>query len=228
MFSAKAGAKIVWAVDQSDIVYRAMDIVRENNLDKIVHPVRGRLEDGEMPFDKVDIIVSEWMGYFLLFEGMLDSVVHAREKYLKPGGFLLPNRCTMSIIGSGDIKSHDKYIKFWNDVYGFSMTCMVKEVVQEASVDLISGDQMLTKPAHLTEIDINTCTVDAVNFTKSFTLEAIRDGKLVSFIGYFDTFFDLPYSVEFSTGPDVTPTHWKQTVFFLKEPITLKEGKQFF
>lgn len=28
MFSAKAGAKKVWGIDQSDIVYKAMDIVR--------------------------------------------------------------------------------------------------------------------------------------------------------------------------------------------------------
>ena len=35
---------------------------------------------------QVDIIISEWMGYFLLFESMLDSVLFARAKYLKPDG----------------------------------------------------------------------------------------------------------------------------------------------
>jgi protein arginine N-methyltransferase 3 len=43
--------------------------------------------------------------------------------------------------------------------------------------------------------------------------------------GYFDTFFDLPErNVFFSTGPHVTPTHWKQTVFYLSEPLEAKQG----
>lgn len=67
-----------------------------------------------VPFEKVDIIVSEWMGYFLLFEGMLDSVIYAREKHLAPGGLLLPNRCNISIAGSGDIgKSLDIFLHFY-------------------------------------------------------------------------------------------------------------------
>jgi hypothetical protein len=39
--------------------------------------------------EQVDVIVSEWMGYFLLYESMLDSVIWAREKYLSPGGLSL-------------------------------------------------------------------------------------------------------------------------------------------
>ena len=43
----------------------------------------------------VDIIVSEWMGYFLLRESMMDSVVRARDKWLKPGGLMFPSHATM-------------------------------------------------------------------------------------------------------------------------------------
>lgn len=54
----------------------------------------------------MDAIISEWMGYFLLFEGMLDTVIYARDHYLTPGGAILPNRCTISIVGSGDTSMH--------------------------------------------------------------------------------------------------------------------------
>ena len=36
----------------------------------------------ELPVDKVDIIISEWMGYCLLYESMLDTVLFARDKWL--------------------------------------------------------------------------------------------------------------------------------------------------
>ena len=49
-----------------------------------------------MPED-VDIIVSEWMGFYLLHESMLDSVIFARDKYLKknPCGIMLPSHATI-------------------------------------------------------------------------------------------------------------------------------------
>ena len=33
----------------------------------------------------MDVLVSEWMGYALLFESMLDSVLVARDRFLRPG-----------------------------------------------------------------------------------------------------------------------------------------------
>jgi hypothetical protein len=44
---------------------------------------------------QVDIIISEWMGYFLLRESMLDSVLVARDKWLKPGGAMYPSHAAM-------------------------------------------------------------------------------------------------------------------------------------
>jgi protein arginine N-methyltransferase 1 len=50
------------------------------------------MEELTLPVEKVDIIISEWMGYFLLYESMLDSVLWARDKYLVEGGKMLPDR----------------------------------------------------------------------------------------------------------------------------------------
>lgn len=55
-----------------------------------------------MPVDKVDIIISEWMGYFLLYESMFDSVLFARDKWLRQGGIMLPDRAQMYIAALDD------------------------------------------------------------------------------------------------------------------------------
>ena len=44
--------------------------------------IKGKVEEVDLPVDKVDIIISEWMGYFLLYESMLDTVLVARDKWL--------------------------------------------------------------------------------------------------------------------------------------------------
>ena len=47
------------------------------------------------------------MGYFLLFESMLDSVLYARDTWLKPGGTLMPDHCSIAI-GKGKKKEKKK------------------------------------------------------------------------------------------------------------------------
>lgn len=223
MFSATAGAKTVYALDQSEVIYHAMDIIRENNLENTIKTVKGRLENTKLP-DKVDIIVSEWMGYFLLFEGMLDSVIYARDHCLKPGGLLLPNKCNISLVANGDVETHKKLIEFWSDVYGYKMNCMKSEVVREASIDIVPSKHIISEPCVVKEIDIYTCNTEVVNFTSEFKLPITNDGVLTSLVGYFDTFFDLPHNISFTTGPHKTPTHWKQTVFFFRDCKEVKKG----
>lgn len=64
--------------------------------------VKGKLEEAELPIKEFDIIVSEWMGYFLLYESMLDTVILARDKYLKPGGLMFPDEATLYIAAIED------------------------------------------------------------------------------------------------------------------------------
>ena len=59
--------------------------------------LQGTVESVELP-QKVDIIVSEWMGYLLLRESMLDSVLVARDKFLKPGGAMYPSHASMYMV----------------------------------------------------------------------------------------------------------------------------------
>lgn len=79
-----------------------------------MHLIRGRIEDTNLPVERVDVLVSEWMGYFLLFEGMLDSFIYARDNHLVQGGTVLPNRCNISLVGCSDMGIKHASIKcFW-------------------------------------------------------------------------------------------------------------------
>jgi len=95
IFAARAGAKHVYAIDNAEIALFAKDIVKDNGLESKITVYKGKMEELDLPFGEgeVDIIVSEWMGYFLLYESMLDCVLWARDKYLnKKTGKMLPDR----------------------------------------------------------------------------------------------------------------------------------------
>ena len=59
-----------------------------NNLSDKITIIKSKVEEVVLPVDKVDIIVSEWMGYFLLYEAMLDTVLYARDKWLAKDGIV--------------------------------------------------------------------------------------------------------------------------------------------
>lgn len=227
MFAANAGAKHVIAVDQSDIVYQAMDIVRENNLQEKITLLKGRIEDIDLPVKEVDIIISEWMGYFLLFESMLDSVLYARDKYLKPDGVVYPDKCNIKLAAIDDRDLHDKHVAFWEDVYGFKMSCMKSDVVKEASVDIVKPERIISDQVIVKELDCCHCNIKDLQFKQEFKLSMTTEGEITAVVGYFDIHFDKHCNnkVMFSTGPKDTATHWKQTVFLLEKSIPVKKGE---
>uniref|UniRef100_A0A673HLU3 type I protein arginine methyltransferase n=1 Tax=Sinocyclocheilus rhinocerous TaxID=307959 RepID=A0A673HLU3_9TELE len=171
MFAAKAGARKVIAVDQSEIIYQAMDIVRSNKLEDTITLIKGRIEEIDLPVEKVDIIISEWMGYFLLFESMLDSVLYARDWYLAEDGLVYPDRCNISLAAVGDTQKHSDRIAFWDDVYGFKMRCMKKAVIPEAAVEMLKPETVISKPAVVKTIDCGSVTVSELEFTVDFSLK---------------------------------------------------------
>merc|ERR1711934_1319283 len=73
---------------------RGRMLVEANGLGDTITVIQGTVETTQLPC-KVDIIISEWMGYLLLRESMLDSVLLARDRWLKPGGAMYPSHATL-------------------------------------------------------------------------------------------------------------------------------------
>ena len=89
-FAQQSGAKRVYAVEASSIAMHANRLVAANKVDDVIKVVSGKIEEIEIP-EKVDMIISEPMGYMLLNERMLETFLHAK-KFLKPGGKMFPSR----------------------------------------------------------------------------------------------------------------------------------------
>ncbi|KAK0244548.1 S-adenosyl-L-methionine-dependent methyltransferase [Armillaria nabsnona] len=270
LFAARGGAKRVYAVDASDIAEKAEKIVKVNGMEDIITVIRGKIEDLTIP-EKADIIISEWMGYALLYESMLDSVLSARDRFLRPGGIMAPSQCKMmlGLCDAGEILK-DR-VTFWNDVYGFDLSAMADDMYDEAIIDVVGPNTIISTPYTIKDLYLGNISTRQLNFSSPFTLvsRADRRTKVTAFVLYFDTFFtktgkpvspstqvkvvkedeavlaevwpvggkpppqrrpsqgaDREKVTSFSTGPQSIPTHWKQTLFLLREPIVVEEGSK--
>merc|ERR1711872_138403 len=108
-----------------------MGIVSTNGLADKVTIIRGKIEEIQLPVEKVDVIISEWMGYCLFYESMLDTVLYARDKWLAPTGMLFPDRATLYVSAIEDRQYKEDKINFRDNVYGFDMSCIRNVAVRE-------------------------------------------------------------------------------------------------
>ena len=213
-------------MDMSSVARHAAKVVKTNGFEEQISILRGKVEDIELEVEKVDIIVSEWMGYCLLYESMLPSVLFARDKWLTKDGLLLPSSCSLYVAGMTDLAWHDQKFGFWDNVEGFNMQAMKALAITEPSVDWVNPGSMLTEPFLLKNFDLHSCTKDDLAFSVPFSMRALRGGNLTALVAFFDVEFEDGHkSMSLSTSPWAAPTHWKQTIFHLKHAFLVAEGQ---
>lgn len=226
LFCAKAGAQHVYAVECSHMADMAKEIVETNGFSNVITVLKGKVEEIELPVAKVDIIISEWMGYFLLFENMLNTVLYARDKWLAEDGVVLPDKTSLYLTAIEDAEYKDDKIEFWNNVYGFDMSCIKKQALMEPLVDTVDQNQIVTNCQLLKTMDISKMSAGDASFTAPFKLVAERDDYIHALVAYFDVTFTKCHKLTgFSTGPRSRATHWKQTVLYLDDVLTICEGE---
>ncbi|TKX25703.1 protein arginine N-methyltransferase-3 [Elsinoe australis] len=227
MFAVKAGAKHVIGVDYSTIIDKAKEIVEVNGMSDKITLLQGKMEEVELPFPQVDIIISEWMGYFLLYESMLDTVLWARDKYLKKGGLIFPDKATIYMAGIEDGDYKDEKIGFWDNVWGFDYSPMRHTALTEPLVDTVDFKAVVTEHCPVINLDLYTVTVADLAFTRPFSLTVRRTDYIHAIIAWFDIEFSACHKpVRFSTGPHTKYTHWKQTVFYITDVLTVEAGER--
>jgi len=221
MFAKKAGAKHVYGIDMSSIIDHAKEIVKANGFENDITLIKGKVEEVQLPVEKVDIIISEWMGYCLLYESMLDTVIWARDKWLVEGGLMFPDKASMYICAIEDKQYKDEKINWWDNVYGFDMSKIRQVALSEPLVDVVDHKQVVTDSFMMKEFDLCTVKVEDLTFTAPWEINMRRDDYVHAFVCFFTVEFSPCHKkTGFSTGPESRYTHWKQTVFYLQDEIT--------
>lgn len=223
LFSASNGAKHVYAVENSSIAYFSQQIIIKNGYQDKITIIKGKIEEIELPVNKVDIIISEWMGYFLLFESMIDSVIFARDKWLDKNGLILPDQFNLNVALSNQGSSNrESKLNYWDNVYGFDFSNLKSLVNIEPSIEICNKHLICSEICKIFEIDMYTIKKEDVDFSSSWSVRIFNStSDITSMISWFDVNFNkgLESKVAFTTSPYNTSTHWKQTAFYLDEEI---------
>jgi len=162
----------------------------------------------------------------LLYESMLDTVLYARDKWLVPGGLIFPDKATLFLTAIEDSEYKEDKINFWDNVYGFDMSCIRKVAMREPLVDVVEPHMVITNAVPVLRVDITKVKKEDLAFTSPFRLTAARNDYCHALVAYFDIEFSKCHKpIYFSTGPRARYTHWKQTVFYLEDVLSIRQNE---
>ena len=225
-FAAQAGAKHVYGIEFADIADYSIDIIKKNNMQDKITIIKSKVEETELPVEKVDIILSEWMGYFLLYESMLDCVLFARDKWLKQDGYMLPDRAQIFLAGVEDKNYKFRKINSWNNIYGFNMNCIKEAAIAEPLIDNCTEDYIISSSCKIFDIDLYKIKKEELDFMSGYEIKFNCDDCFNGLVSWFNVSFNkVQNNITLSTAPYDEPTHWKQVVFYIEDNVYVKKGE---
>lgn len=222
MFAARAGAKKVIAVDRSPFIKTAKEIAQKNSFDNIdfYHDDHQSLQLNE----KVDVIVSEWMGHCLFYEAMLEPLLAVRDRFLADDGVMIPSEVSLHV---GLVCDEDllEDLSFLQDKpYDLDFSPIAHVPFSQTDLVALDPESILKNVAHLGSMDMKTISKAKMPRVFSGTTKPDKAEKIFALCGWFSS--KLSASASFGTGPNDIPTHWDQILFPLPEVFAVDPSRE--
>lgn len=211
MLAAKAGAKKVFAADTTDIASVARELVHANGLSDKIQIHHGAASELQLS-QKVDLIISEWLGNAAFAEDMLPAVLDARDRNLAPDGRMLPSKIRVMLAPIDEpLLYNGQGPGYWREpIHGLDFSRLQEAELQQGRTMQIQidGAAVLAKGQAILELDLLQATTDDVFFEGQLCFTPNRDGMLNGFCVWFEA--ELSPNVLLDTGPHSPETHWAQ------------------
>jgi len=236
-FACQAGAAKVYCIEASPMERVIRQLADANGFGDriiIVNKVLQEIRD-EVP-EKVDTIISETLGNCLFAERGIETVIVAREKFLKPGGKLFPCKATLLAAPFSDDARYkgrlSEAMYFWTkkDFYGINMSVM-QDAFRVETFQKVMGENFhpdcLKADAVMREFDFRTLrSEDLAEFDLDLNFTVKETCVVHGIASWFEAHFEgSDCNVILSTSPWDTLTHWWQCRHMLLEPLAVNNGQ---
>ena len=225
IFAAQAGAKKVYAVERSPVAQAAREIIKSNGLSDQITVIQGEMEALDLP-EKVDVIVSEWLGGYGVDENLLPIVIQARDRWLKLGGVMIPGTTTSWMAPAYDQYLQDEIEFYYSRPYGIDLSVVGDDSQRrtEAGGHHIKPEDLACEAQLMWTVDSHTCSEAQANGTFEAKLEFVSncEGEINVLAAWFKTI--SAKTVKLENSPECPDTHWGRTVFPIGNTVHVQKG----
>lgn len=222
LLACQFGAARVYAIEPSDVIEVARSAASANGFADRITCIQDLSINVELP-EKADVIISDLRGILPWFQQHLPSIRDARERLMKPGGKLIPQR---DLLWSSLVCAPQKYEELtavWDDHrYDLDFTAGRNLVVNSWSKYRAGVEELLVEPLKWHTINYQEFESPDVAGRMSWkmTTSATTHGVLI----WFDT--ELDSENGFSNHPGQPELVYGSAFFPFLEPIALAAGDE--
>ncbi|MCY4431450.1 MAG: hypothetical protein OXC11_13795, partial [Rhodospirillales bacterium] len=203
--AAQAGAGTVIGIERAAIAERARALAAAN--DALVTVVQAASDAARLPRE-VDVLVSECLGLAGLGGAMIGAVKRARDRWLKPGGVVIPQRVRVFAAPVEDPEA-DALVHRWDGarMAGVRLDVLGAHVGHNLYIASFTERHLLAPAVEVCGTDLQTGPLEEA-VTGTATTVTVRPGTLHGWALWFEA--DLPHARVLRTGPLDAPTVWQQ------------------
>lgn len=214
MFACQAGASRVYAVERGPVIIAARELVSANGFADRVVFLNQDLKDVE-PGQSVDLVVSELMGKALLGQGLAELAGWCRDRFLRPGGSMIPERVDLWAAPVEAPKVYSKTLLPDKDTWGIDFSPLRKYSANvPISARVPAGSLLAAGQLAYSYLALSSALVD--RFDADLVFRAERAGLLHGLVAWFSAV--LVPGIELNNYPPGLSC-WDNVVFPLPEPV---------
>lgn len=224
LMAARAGAARVYAVERTPVAGMARRLAQRNGYADVVKVAQGDIQHLSLP-EPVDVIVSEWLGTIGVDENLLFPVLQARDRWLKPGGMMLPARVTAQLAPAWLATACE--VKYLHEpLLGFDLAALGETSVHDLLCRRyqVRADGLAAPARAMWTTDTTTAALSEslAPHRCELTFEMAEPTRVNALVAWFDA--ELAPGVGLSNAPDAPETHWGQLTLPLDRAIDLAVG----
>ena len=220
LLACKAGAERVYSIEVGPMIGLAHEISKANGFADRTTFIKGLSSHVNLP-QRVDVVVADQIGNFGFNAGILEYFNDARERFLKPGGAMIPS-CMELYVAPVNCPTIFDNIEFWNrSPAGFEFGPARTIAANTGYQVKFHSEDLMGEPVRLTSIDLSTATEVPIVVNSSVTIE--RNGTLHGIGGWFTA--SLSRNVSISNSPLAEyPIERRQVFFPIDRPVSVSKG----
>jgi protein arginine N-methyltransferase 1 len=220
--ACKGGARKVYAIDSADIVHFAAELAAANGLSEKITFIQSDSRKVELP-ERVNVIVSDIRGNLPLFDHAIAAIEDARERFLAPGGVLIPQRDTLKLAAVDADEYYSGLTSPWSRRgQGLELASTLALVLNEQYGVRFQSGQLLTEPQTWGVLDYTASAGKQVAAKLNFRV--LRPGIAHGLCAWFETqLFD---DCRYSSGPGGASKIYGQVFLPWLEAVQVVEGQE--
>jgi histone-arginine methyltransferase CARM1 len=238
-FALQAGAKHVYAIEASTMADAVEAMAKANGFGDRMTVVNSLVQDvsfDTIPANSVDILVSETLSHLIFNEKGCEGLLIARDRFVKPGGLILPDSATLHLAPFTDENMHTKHFtmpEMWQqkNFYGLDFSVLQqrweKERLRTTITDMCDPKHIVAMPSSTT-FDFKTMALEELDSIQApCEWNIMRTSLVHGVIGWFTITLGTPGKMlTLCTGPWNEWTHWHQGRILVREPLAVNSGQR--